>query len=38
MENYNKTINELQERIKNLNESKNNLLETIHKIGDEITK
>ena len=37
MENYNKTINELQERIKNLNESKDKLLETIHKIGDEIT-
>lgn len=37
MENYNKTINKLQERIKNLNESKDKLLETIHKIGDEIT-
>jgi len=37
MENYNKTIDEIQERIKNLNETKDKLLETVHKIADEIT-
>ncbi len=37
MANYNKTIDEFQKRIAKLNETKDKLLETVHKIGDEIT-